>query len=307
MVDEKAVFSPNLAAVVVDLHRRMSEAAMRESGLAYLPCCVLASMRSHGKAMLLSDVPGAGIVRENTIVAATAKLERAGLLVKRGSPDDRRVTVLYETDAGVHAVERAFDCMYRSLRETVWRGLDAEQVDTVMQTFSATAPGLGIPACENTYAVHDRVSSAFPLVVAALIREWSRAAFEQAGVSLTGYRLLALLGAACRPLPCFDIAEALMLDRSTVSVVIKPLQSRGMVRIGRGTDGRQRIVALTDEGALRMAAATAVLERRTAAIYEQVASAAEVNELHARLYDGLVAWMLVSREPGSAERYAVRQ
>lgn len=307
MVDEKVAFTPNLVTVVVDLHRRMSEAAMQASGLAYLPCCVLASVRSHAGKMAISDFPRTNIARENTIVAATVKLERAGLLVKTRGSDDGRIAVLHETDAGVSAVERAFDRMYRFLCETVWSGFDAREADAVMQAFTAAAAELGIPACESGFAVHDRVSPAFPLAVAALMRVWSQTVLEQAGVSLTEYRLLALLESARQPLPCFDIAEALMVDRSTVSVVLKPLRSRGMIRVERGADGRQRVVATTDWGACRVAAATAVLERQTAEIYKRVDSAAEVNDLHARLYDGLVTWAFDSRPPGFRELHAVRQ
>lgn len=307
MVDEKVAFTPNLVTVVVDLHRRMSEAAMRASGLAYLPCCVLASIRSHAGEMRISDFPRANIARENTIVAASSKLERAGLLVKTHGPDDGRITVLRETDAGVSAVDRAFDHLYRTLCETVWSSFDAREVDAAIQAFSSVAAELGIPACESEFRVHDRVPPAFLLVVAALMRAWSRATCEQAGLSLTEYRLLALLEAAGRSLPCFDIAEALMVDRSTVSVVLKPLQSQGMVCVERGVDSRQRVVAVTDRGSSHLAAVTAVLERQTAEIYEQVDSAAEIDDLHARLYDGLAMWALASKEPGSAEARASRQ
>lgn len=52
-----------------------------------------------------------------------------------------------------------------------------------------------------------------------------------------------------------DLAEALMMDRTTLSRNLKPLVRDGLVVTGADTDQRVRVVALTDLGAERIAQA----------------------------------------------------
>ncbi len=42
-----------------------------------------------------------------------------------------------------------------------------------------------------------------------------------------------------------EIAEAMVMDRTTTGRAVRPLEREGLVRIGSAEDGRKRVVALT--------------------------------------------------------------
>jgi DNA-binding MarR family transcriptional regulator len=49
-----------------------------------------------------------------------------------------------------------------------------------------------------------------------------------------------------------EIAESLVMDRTTTGRAIRPLQRDGLVRIGAAEDGRKRVVSLTAAGRRRV-------------------------------------------------------
>ncbi|WP_139650716.1 winged helix DNA-binding protein [Raoultibacter phocaeensis] len=262
----------------LDLHRRITEAVRHEAGLAYLPCCLLALLVSHGGSMLVREFPRALIGNENTVVVAAIKLERAGLIEKTSHPDDRRISVFHATRQGIESVKRAFDGIERAMGEALSEAAEprcarvctagAEDcVRETMRTFLAAAPGFCIPAIEANALVHDRIPPAFPLVVSALIRLWSQTVIEHGNLTLTGYRCLVALRDEGRSLPCCALADSLAVDRSTISTVIKPLHRADLVEFSRGADKRQRVVSITAQGIANAREAAAELDRATAPLF----------------------------------------
>ena len=72
-------------------------------------------------------------------------------------------------------------------------------------------------------------------------------ALKPTGLKLTQYSLLATLAQAGDP-SITDLAERMMMDRTTLTRNLRPLQSAGWVRLGKGEDKRSRMVVLTAEG-----------------------------------------------------------
>lgn len=291
-VEDKVLYTPGLATVIIELRRRITAKFDEECGLAYLSCCLLASLRSHGGTMLISEFPSSMIANENTIVASVIGLARKGLIKKTRSDRDRRVVVLHETAAGSLAAERAVECAYNHLRSTVWRRYSGEEIEEVVELLHGAADDLGISDSEFGRETHACLTPAFFMVIAAMIRQWTVVVSECSELSLTEYRLLALLESRQQPLLCSVMADALMLDRSTTSAAVKSLHGKKLVRIKKGLDKRQRSVSPTESGRASAALATNQLERRTAVFYEAADPAFKerANGLFARLHDELAAW-----------------
>jgi DNA-binding MarR family transcriptional regulator len=77
-------------------------------------------------------------------------------------------------------------------------------------------------------------------------------ALSPAGLGLNQYSILSKLN-RFGPKTVQDLAELLVMDRSTLGHLLKPLQAKGLVAIGRSkTDKRQRIIALTASGIGRL-------------------------------------------------------
>ena len=73
------------------------------------------------------------------------------------------------------------------------------------------------------------------------------AALEPSGLKATQFTLL--VAAACAgPAPVSGLAEALVMDRTTLSRNLKPLVGRGLLAMSPGADRRRRLVRLTAKG-----------------------------------------------------------
>jgi len=76
-----------------------------------------------------------------------------------------------------------------------------------------------------------------------------------AGLGLNQYSILAKLG-RFGPETIQALADRLVMDRSTLGHLLRPLEARGLVSIGVSeTDRRQRVIALTETGAALLAEA----------------------------------------------------
>ncbi|MGE0332434.1 MAG: MarR family winged helix-turn-helix transcriptional regulator [Ramlibacter sp.] len=67
------------------------------------------------------------------------------------------------------------------------------------------------------------------------------------GLKTTQYSLLSCL-VKLGPLKPGELAQVLKLDASTLTRNLKPLAAAGWLTLGPGTDGRSRIVTITDAG-----------------------------------------------------------
>ena len=73
-------------------------------------------------------------------------------------------------------------------------------------------------------------------------------ALAPTGLGVNQYSILARLGRA-GPSPIQDLARLLVMDRSTLGHLLRPLEKRGLVRLRASEqDGRSRVAALTPAG-----------------------------------------------------------
>lgn len=105
-------------------------------------------------------------------------------------------------------------------------------------------------------------------------------ALAPSGLKVTMFRLLRRIEA--HPGASITVlAEAAGLDRSTLGRNLRVLHRDGLVRLGPGEDDRARSVALTEDGAARLAAAAPLWE--TAQARMRVALGPEAESLLATL------------------------
>jgi len=101
------------------------------------------------------------------------------------------------------------------------------------------------------------------------------------GLRASQYAVLAQIG-RLEAASINRLAEALVMDRTTLGRALRPLQRDGLVVIGPGTDGRTRALRLTEAGQARLAAALP-LWRRAQDAFEVHFGAEEALGLHAAL------------------------
>lgn len=111
-------------------------------------------------------------------------------------------------------------------------------------------------------------------------------------LSLSQWRLLAVLGNETRPLRLHEVAARVSVSMPSASRIVARMERRGLVSSSRDpVDGRGRLVALTDEG---RSVRDRVVGWRRAMIAQQLdtvqMSAAVVDGLTG-IADGLAGWL----------------
>ncbi|HEY4249742.1 MAG TPA: MarR family winged helix-turn-helix transcriptional regulator [Roseomonas sp.] len=102
------------------------------------------------------------------------------------------------------------------------------------------------------------------------------------GLRATQYSLLSRV-ADLGPVALNPLAEALVMDRTTLGHNIRPLEARQLVRIAVGADRRSRELVLTEAGRSLLAEAGA-LWRQAQASYESRIGAADAAALRGLLH-----------------------
>lgn len=72
------------------------------------------------------------------------------------------------------------------------------------------------------------------------------------------------------PVPVTGLAQRLMMDRTTLTRDIKPLQKRGLIDVNQGADRRVRLLSLTEEGHRAFEAAVPLWEAAQEEIYQSL-------------------------------------
>jgi DNA-binding MarR family transcriptional regulator len=98
------------------------------------------------------------------------------------------------------------------------------------------------------------------------------------GLQVTQFTLLVRIALA-GPAPITQLAEGLVMDRTTLTRNHKPLEKQGLIRVAVGEDQRLRLVSLTEQGQQALA--------RALPLWEQ-AQAQAVNTLGAERFQALL-------------------
>ncbi len=78
------------------------------------------------------------------------------------------------------------------------------------------------------------------------------AALAESGLRITQFSLLAMLNAHGRPRRISDLARDLVMDRTTLTRNLRPLEREGLLTISAGEDRRERLATITEEGTRRV-------------------------------------------------------
>ena len=97
------------------------------------------------------------------------------------------------------------------------------------------------------------------------------AALKPSGLRATQFTLLAVLSRRGE-LPLTQLAEILVMDRTTLTRNLKPLLAKGWIEVGREKDERVRLISITQAGRELVAEATPLWRDAQARIVNGVGS-----------------------------------
>jgi DNA-binding MarR family transcriptional regulator len=107
---------------------------------------------------------------------------------------------------------------------------------------------------------------------ARAVTQLYEAALEPTGMKATQMSVLVALSLAERA-PLNRVAEGLVMDRTTLTRNLRPLERRGWVRIEPGEDRRERTLSLTRSGRAALEQAMPLWRQAQARMLEQVGDA----------------------------------
>ena len=290
-MNDEVLFTLQWATMADLLHREIGRALKDSFGLTYLAFCLLASIRSHGGRMTLSEFPQGTLAKANTVAVAADRAEGRGYLEKRRCEADRRIVQVAETPVGGLVLEQGFEAIHARLCATAWKNHAQDDIDETMHDFPGVVRKLGIDPIEINHRCHPVITPSYLMCIAGFLRRWEACTSRFARLSFTEYRCLALLEHRLGSLSCAAIADELVLDRSSVSPIVSRLARKGYVAVESGSDRRCHSVSPTDKGAVVAALATAELEKVTAELFSDASPSikARANELHMRMYASYIA------------------
>jgi DNA-binding MarR family transcriptional regulator len=97
-------------------------------------------------------------------------------------------------------------------------------------------------------------------------------ALAPSGIHATQFSVLVALAVADGA-PLSRVADALVMDRTTLTRNLRPLERRGWVRIEAGEDRRERNLSLTGSGRAALERALPLWQRAQAALQERLGDA----------------------------------
>ncbi len=101
---------------------------------------------------------------------------------------------------------------------------------------------------------------------------------QECGLRITQYSLLMQLRAR-GPVTVSQLADAMAMDRTTLTRNLKPLERAGLISAARGRDRRSRTLSLSDEGSRALSVAQPAWQRAQDEVNAKL-GADRVAELH---------------------------
>ena len=179
------------------------------------------------------------------VTHAVDSLCKKGLVTRVTMESNRRVTLVDVTPAGSELLHRADEELVAMLRRDAWSELAPEQLQALVGSCSAAVG----PFVGHTL-LHEGVPLEPAYITCAIIQQRCyEGLLAEYGLTLNEFRVgvLALEGAP--ELRSTDLADALLLNRSTTSRAVAALKERGLLEgEASKTDGRSSSLALTDQG-----------------------------------------------------------
>ena len=109
--------------------------------------------------------------------------------------------------------------------------------------------------------------------------------FADLGIGIAQYGIMQTIAQAKRT-SISDIADALDMERTTLTRNLKPLIASGLVAVGEGNDKRTRSVIVTDKGKKLLKQARSVWQKAQKEVRTEMGEA-ELRKLHRLLADML--------------------
>lgn len=306
---EHVGFTMPVAATTVGHRHIVTDLAHRGFGLAYNELVILFLLLCAPRPLATAETCAYAMISRKTAFSLLSDMEDRGLIEKDCDPRDRRRMTMRLTSRGSRLVGGVLDAL-----DTMWgtylcENLPSREFATYM---SLATINVSLDVLRGSHVdmpelddCHEFYSVGHLVYWRALSGRWADVVRKTAGLTFTSFGILALLddqGA----LSTSDIVDALMAQRSEVSVRTRQLAELGHVEVARdAADGRRTSVRITPSGRRVARDLKARLDEITLTVTagRDDRTASIINVWYSRMYSNLRAnWRsILARIATSAE------
>jgi DNA-binding MarR family transcriptional regulator len=119
-----------LAAVLLKLPNELEGQLQRDAGMSHFEYWVLALLsEAHDRTLRMSQLASQANASLSRLSHVVSRLEKRGWVTRRPCPDDARATLAVLTDAGFREVVAAAPGHVATVRQLVFDGLAADEVE----------------------------------------------------------------------------------------------------------------------------------------------------------------------------------
>ena len=230
---------------VAEINRRVKETLEHEAGLTVTQYRILLELRVSDNPLACGTLAAMLFLSPAAVTHAVDYLFHSGYVTRSIMESNRRVTLVSVTEAGTQKLAEADQALVSMLRRDVWSDLTPEQHERLVYSCSISAA----PYVGHTL-LHENVPVEPCYITCALVQQqcYDRLLAEL-GLTMAEFR--AGMYALDKPqgLRSSDIADALLLNRSSASRAVMSLKQRGILE---GTvckdDSRASLLTLTPTG-----------------------------------------------------------
>lgn len=290
MKRESVTFTPQMATVFVEHEKLISKTLKRCHDLTATEFCILREIYLAGGKVEGMDFANFFMLKRNSISMAITSLSKKGYVQKGTGPNDRRVAVISETEAGRKATQDATKSVYEAQVSTFWKSLTIEEERGGNRCGVLVLEKLRdhvIADAATLKAANTPITPEFIVFCKVVPQRWAAIIKGSVDLSLTDFRILNNVVSAPDGRRASDVARSLLLERSLVSSCKSRLISKGLLEeVSDPDDGRNAILRSTSAGDDLEMRLNSLLTKATADMYslcdDDLCVAA--NEWHARMY-----------------------
>ena len=249
---ESIGFSTKLGTFFADQHRLFTSHLVSEGMLTYNEATLLGALHEAGSALAAEPLVNFLMLSSRTVRSMLLDLEDKEFIAKLADPIDGRFMLVELTERGREAIESTVADLFYLMKEAYWEALPESDFDSIlkmeMRRDVNKLRGCAVVPFGEVARTTLAIPSDFFVFWRVVVERWSCQVRVVSRLSLGDFRVLRYLD-ECGPLGPSVVADALSMQRSSLSLSKKRLIERGLVSERRsGIDGRRMELVCEAQG-----------------------------------------------------------
>lgn len=274
-----SVYNDRLMLVMLEHIKQIDSFLKLTYGLTSTSFCVLDKV-ARNEVMPFSEFSNFLELNKSSILNSLKILEELGFVARKSDALDARKSTVYITSKGVTMSRELVEAVSRFAELTFWKGLDTQKKEFGVHAGNARFD-------QGSSKPSHKVSAEWLAGIKLLVRTWQDVIESNSNLNLTEFRILEILANTKDAPTVAWCANTALLDKSTLSEVIKRLDKLDLIEIQTDQEDRRRkTLKLTAEGTKLAKQLTKLVKAATNDQYQHMSDeeVIEMTEIHEALY-----------------------